>query len=230
MIKRTTYSLVVALLAFAVLTDASPASALPCGVVTAAGSCDSKATLLYCGDGQLVRVECPAGELCVTDDDRFDGAAGCVAASLAGCDAVDEAGACDTKDTLVFCEAREVKRRSCPDGTSCGWVEEEGWFDCISNHLSREEGFANGAGNNQPPTPVPDSSETVDNQEPELPGVSEGPVEDPTVATGGAPAAGDFEAAGTGCGLGRGAEGSALFLALAGLWLLAMRGRQRDES
>jgi len=223
MAKRMKYSLGLGLVVLAGLTFGSSVHATTCGEVRAAGSCEGNTTLLYCQNDVLVRVECPSGELCVLDDAHFQGAAGCVAASLAGCGDVNESGACDAKDTLVFCDAREVKKRTCPVGTSCGWVEEEGWFDCVSNHLSRDQPFAQTPEAEPPTEPGPDGIPT---EEPAQPATDSGAAQAPSVQAGGAPAAGEYQAAGSGCGAGSGGANVAILLALTVMTWRRLRGGQ----
>ena len=67
-----------------------PARAEDCGNVTAKGVCQDAKTLVYCDNGSLAVMRCPTGELCAYDEDRFNGAAGCIATRYAGCGAVPE--------------------------------------------------------------------------------------------------------------------------------------------
>lgn len=188
-----------------------PARAETCGNVTERGLCQDAKTLLFCKGGTLQSMRCPQGELCAHDD-RFGGAAGCIATRYTGCGAVTEAGLC-AGDTLLYCEQGRVEELVCPDGTTCGAVvgNEGTEFDCVVQ-----------TGTNVEPAPAPEPVEpgtddtNVDEGSPIDPAQTMGP----SVERGGAPAEEFGAAGGAGCaggGLG-GAGLGALWALVAMLW------------
>lgn len=180
----------------AVLGVSAPSRAETCGNMTERGACQDAKTLLFCKDGALQTLRCGVGEIC-SYDERFNGAAGCIATRYTGCGAVTELGLC-AGDTLLYCANNTVEELACPEGTACAaqatadGVE----YDCVTQGLGPTLP-------NVEPEPVEPGEDGTDIDEPspidttkEMPG--------PSVEQGGAPAE-DFAAAGAGCA---GAEGS----------------------
>jgi len=207
------------------LLSVTVAHATPCGEVTSAGLCHDSRTLVFCEKGRLEQLQCPEGEVC-TFDERFDGAAGCIATHAVGCGDVSEQGHCARDDLLLFCEQRAVVERRCPAGTQCTWVSDEGWYDCVPRGLEAMT----------PSEGEPDDG-VSDPEEPGEPDVDPPPPEEagsepvlPSVVPGGAPAAEGFEASGGGCGGGAAGGWSLLGLIALGLgrrWSLLARRAQR---
>jgi hypothetical protein len=193
------------------LLSSAPAQAgVPCGDITSDGLCRDSKTLVFCDDGTLETLTCPAGEVCTTDD-RFGGAAGCIATMMAGCGDVPEVGTCAGPETLVFCDNRAIVERRCPIGTRCSWVAAEGWYDCVVPDPNGAEG---------PETPAPETPEPppAEPTEPANPDSENGDAArmSPEVSGGGAPAAGEFIAGGSGCSGGVGAGWVLAFFGLLG--------------
>lgn len=107
----------------------SAAYAEPCGNVTATGICFDAKTVLFCDNGVLQTMACGAGETCDVSA-LFNGVAACVGTRYTGCGDVSETGQC-ADNTLLYCEGSRVKKRTCADGTTCAWVPEENWYDCV---------------------------------------------------------------------------------------------------
>ena len=200
------------------LLVAAPARAgVPCGEITSAGMCRDSKTLVFCDGGTLETLTCPSGEVC-THDERFGGAAGCIATMMAGCGDVPEAGTCAGPDTLVFCDNRAIVERRCPTGTRCTWVAGEGWYDCVVPDPNGSEGPETPG----PETPEPPPTEPTEPTEPATPDNDAGEAArmSPEVSGGGAPAAGEFIAGGSGC---TGGGALAPWLATIGLLMAGWR-------
>lgn len=192
---------------------APSARAEDCGNITAKGVCQDAKTLVYCEDGDLETVRCPTGEVCAVDEERFNGAAGCIATRYAGCGAVPEQGLC-AGSTLLYCANGRVEELECQAGTTCQPVNLDGAvdFDCVAS-----AGFVS-------PT-TPDAGESDDTEV--QPGEDDDGTDDPTpvepgddvplpsVQRGGAGPAADYGAGGdVGCLGGSGGAGGliAVFL------------------
>jgi len=175
----------------------APSRAETCGNVTAHGVCQDAKTLVFCKDGEIQTMRCNAGELCANDD-RFNGAAGCIATRYTGCGAVTELGLC-AGDTLLFCANNQVDEIVCPEGTTCGAeMTDEGLeYDCLAATLlpvvPPEE-----------PEPIEPGEDGTDVDEPS-PMETSSAAPSPSVEQGGAPAE-EFTAGGSGCS-GGGAQG-----------------------
>jgi hypothetical protein len=200
---------------------ASSVRAADCGNITAQGVCQDAKTLVFCEEGELEVIRCPTGELCVTEVDRFNGAAGCIATRYAGCGAVPEQGLC-AGSTLLYCANGRVEEFECPSGTRCQDVNYGDYIevDCVtasstSSSSADNNGTTDGTG--EEPVQPGDDSDGTDNPTPVE--TSDGaPL--PSVETGGAGPAADYDATGAGCDAGGGAS------ALALLVLMALRGRR----
>jgi len=208
------------------LGASSSARAEDCGNITAKGVCQDAKTLVYCEDGDLETVRCPTGEVCAVDEERFNGAAGCIATRYAGCGAVPEQGLC-AGSTLLYCANGRVEELECQAGTNCQPVNLDGVvdFDCVAS-----AGFVS-------PT-APDAGESDDTEV--QPGVDDDDIDDstpvepgddvplPSVQRGGAGPAADFGAGGdAGCHGGTGGAGG---LAAAFIALIAMLRRRTASS
>jgi len=196
MFQRATALPLLLLWSVAVATP-STASASECGGVTTWGACLDSKTLVWCEQGQLKTLSCPSGEVC-TDHERFGGGFGCIATQYTDCGAVTESGECVQDDrVLVFCEAQRVSIRLCDPDTTCAWVEEEGWYDCVPGAVATPRpGEPGEPGEPDEPVDPPDVEAPF-----EAPGG--GPV--PAVEKGGAGPAGTYVAGGgggTGCAAG----------------------------
>lgn len=202
----------------ALLVVAPPAHAEDCGNITAKGVCQDAKTLVYCEDGDLETVRCPAGEVCAVDAERFNGAAGCIATRYAGCGAVPEQGLC-AGSTLLYCANGRVEELECQAGTSCQPVSHDGAvdFDCVAS-----AGFVSpttpDAGESDDTEVEPgEDGDGIDDSTPVDPGDA---VPLPTVQRGGAGPAADFGAAGdVGCLGGPGGAGGLIAVGLAFLLL-----------
>lgn len=208
-----THRLLVSITLASALLASAPSRAESCGNVTERGMCQDAKTLVFCKDGALQSLRCGTGELC-SHDDRFHGAAGCIATRYTGCGAVPELGLC-AGNTLLYCANNQVEELTCPEGTACAAQvpqdsEEDGVeYDCVIQAIA-------------PPTPT--------EPEPVEPGqdgtdVEEGSPMDtekatpgPSVEQGGAPAE-EFDASG-GAGCSGGGHGLWALLSL-----LALRRR-----
>lgn len=111
---------------------ARPALAADCGNVTAKGVCQDAKTLVFCEEGELEVMRCQGGEVCAYDEERFNGAAGCIATRYAGCGAVPEQGLC-AGSTLLYCANGTIEELECPTGTTCEAVtiDRVTDFDCV---------------------------------------------------------------------------------------------------
>ncbi len=197
------------------LSASAPASARAeaCGRVTEAGLCEDAKTLVFCEDDALVRVECPADELCVIGDERFAGVAACVATALAECEDFSEEGTCAGTRSLVYCDERGAHEERCAEGSTCAWVDEEDWFACVPDSDARPEPVPEQPG---PAEPLPESPGT------EPPGDTATDAT-PAVTQGGAPPAEEFMAGGSGCGGGASTGLPAFLAAFAGVIAAAAR-------
>jgi hypothetical protein len=187
-------------LLFVSLSDVA-ARAVDCGNVTAKGVCQDAKTLVFCESGELEVIRCPSGELCVVDDARFSGAAGCIATRFAGCGAVPEHGLC-AGSTLLYCANGRAEELECPAGTRCQSVTygDAIGSDCVSTSgLSATSETTSGQDDNGT---RPDPSEPIDDEdevdEP-TPVQSDGRAPLPSVERGGASAAAAYADPGEGC-------------------------------
>ena len=211
-------ALLFTLFALTALATSPTALAEDCGNVTEKGVCQDAKTLVYCDRGTLVTMRCPTGELCAYDEDRFNGAAGCIATRYAGCGAVPEQGLC-AGSTLLYCANARIEELECPAGTTC--QEDGDDADCLSAPAPGTQpesgaGDDNGSGEETPFEPGSDTDD-IDNPTPVQPS-TDAPL--PTVQKGGAGPASDYEASGSTC-----QGGSASWLAALGLLLLFPRAR-----
>ncbi len=197
------------------LSASAPASARAdvCGRVTEAGLCEDAKTLVFCEEDALVRVECPADELCVVGDERFAGVAACVATALASCDDLSEAGTCAGTRSLVYCDERGAHEERCEDGSTCRWVDDENWFACVPESGARPEPVPEDPGPAEPPPESP-GTQTPNDTAAEA---------SPAVSRGGAPPAEEFMAGGSGC---TGGASTGLVAMMAGA-LVALLSRSR---
>lgn len=180
----------------ALLLFAAPARAEVCGNVTEHGLCQDAKTLVFCHEGELETMRCAAGELCANDD-RFGGAAGCIATRYMGCGAVTEQGLC-AGDTLLFCANERIEELVCPEGTRCGAVTTEDGLehDCLVATVAPVVP--------EDPAPVEpgEDGEHMDEPEPVDDDQKQGVASDalPSVEQGGAGPASDYGAeGGAGC-------------------------------
>ncbi len=141
-----------------VLLTATPASAKLCGAkVTAQGYCESALRVIWCEHGEEKTLDCKLGSVCAWSDAlrAFD----CVDAS---CGDVPVTGRCAAELMVVkWCDAGTVRSLKCAIGTSCGWSEKTGAFDCLPAGPAPDTGNAAGdatqSGSDVAPTAVPDS-------------------------------------------------------------------------
>lgn len=161
-----------------------------CGNITENGICQDAKTLVFCDGGELETMRCPAGELC-THNDRFGGAAGCLATRYAGCGLVPEEGLC-AGQTLLYCANNKVQELECPAGTTCQSVLVDGVIDndCVATAA---------ISGNDTEVPVEPGQDGDEIDEPTPVETTEGaPL--PSVQKGGAGAASDYAAGGGGGG------------------------------
>ena len=229
----------------------SAARAEPCGNVTVTGMCFDSKTVLFCDGGELQTMTCAAGEICDLNT-LFDGAAACVGTRYAGCGDVSENGQC-VGNTLLYCEGTRVKERTCADGTTCAWVPEENWYDCVgvpsastpaTPDTSGERRTADAtsesdAGGSNPSFAADTASEdttppAADDTQSAATEADSGPSIDeesngsgPTVQKGGAAQASQYAVSGAGCGVG-GAPATGILVALLGLVGLVREGSARS--
>lgn len=184
------------------LSSSPSARAADCGNVTHRGLCQDAKTLVFCESGELETIRCPSGELCVVGDERFDGAAGCIATRYAGCGAVPEEGLC-AGSTLLYCANGRIEETECPSDTRCQSVSygDDIGFDCVSTSGLSATGEATGGGANDdgedvdvPPSPIDDDE--IDDPTPVQ---NDGRAPLPSVERGGAGPAAAYTAAGDGC-------------------------------
>ncbi len=196
--SHVTHRLPVFFLFASTLLAAAPSRADSCGNVTERGVCQDAKTLVFCDNGELATMRCGAGELC-SHDERFDGAAGCIATRYTGCGSVTELGEC-AGDTLLFCANNQVDEFVCPEGTTCGAVSTDDGveYDCVS-HTTTEP--------TEEPEPVTPGEDGTDVDEPSPVEIAGTPG--PSIEQGGAPAD-EFDASG-----GAGCAGAGV-----GLWAL----------
>ena len=222
----------------------SAAHAEPCGNVTATGMCLDSKTVVFCDHGSLTSMACADGEICDLNA-AFDGAAACVGTRYAGCGDVSESGQC-VGNTLLYCESSRVKERVCAAGTTCAWIADEKWFDCVGDPAARapendtqgadsdagtayadtapRDDDASGGDTSAADDTAPTASDTASfatNAADSGPSTEDEAVNTtPTVQKGGAKSASDYVATGSGCGAGA----ASLDVGLA-LGLLALVGR-----
>jgi hypothetical protein len=166
------------------------ARAEACGEVTAHGLCRDPKTVIFCHDGELETMRCPEGEFCGTDE-RFGGAASCIAGRLMGCGTVTEVGRC-VDDTLLYCADGQLEELTCIEGSRCAQVNTDAGiaYDCVA--ASRPE-----------PEPVAPGQDPEDVDEPEpietaMDGTNaSSPI--PAVEQGGAGPAATYHAGGGAC-------------------------------
>jgi hypothetical protein len=210
-----TYRILLSFSCASTLLVSAPSRAESCGNVTERGTCQDAKTLVFCDDGELATMRCGAGELC-SHDERFHGAAGCIATRYTGCGAVTELGLC-AGDTLLYCSNNTVEELVCPDGTACGAVSTDDGveYDCVSLASTNEP--------TEDPKPVEPGEDGTDVDEPSPVEVQGTPG--PSIEQGGAPAE-EFDASG---GAGCNGAGSGLWalVALLGLKRVSARGGAR---
>lgn len=207
------------LVLFIATASSAPSRAETCGNVTARGVCQDAKTLVYCKNGTLETMRCAPGELCANDD-RFNGAAGCIATLYTGCGTVSELGLC-AGDTLLYCANNRVEETICPQGTTCGpQMTEDGLeYDCLVTTPPRVDPPGTEPDTSEPAEPVEDDTE-LDEPSPIKTAES---LTGPTVEQGGAPPDELDAGGGAAC---QGAGPASLFPAL--LTLLAVTaGRRR---
>lgn len=189
--------------ALLLLTSSLPltARAEDCGNVTAEGVCQDAKTLVYCDRGVLQVMRCPTGELCANDQERFNGAAGCIATRYAGCGAVPEQGLC-AGQTLLYCANGRIEELECPAGTRCQAVDGED-YDCVASPGDADATDAGGSAGSEDDTDAEDTpvepgqdADAVDETTP-VASTNNAPL--PTVQKGGAGPASDYDASGTTC-------------------------------
>jgi len=216
-----THRLLVSITFASALLLSAPSRAESCGNVTERGFCQDAKTLVFCKDGALQSLRCGAGELC-SHDDRFHGAAGCIATRYTGCGAVTELGLC-AGNTLLYCANDQVEELACPDGTVCAaqvaqggndTEDEEGAveYDCVIQAIAPTSPSE--------PEPVEPGQDGTDVEE-GSPMDNESATPGPSVEQGGAPAEEFGASGGAGCSSG----GHGLLAAL--LPLLALVSRRR---
>lgn len=179
------------------LSSAPAARATDCGNVTELGLCQDAKTLVFCEEGELEVVRCQSGEVC-SFDERFDGAAACIATRYAGCGAVPEQGLC-AGSTLLYCANARVEERECAAGTHCQAVDIRGeqHFDCVA-----VSGVATEPADDEE-TPV-EPGDDVDGVEDSTPVDPDGETPLPSVQKGGAGPASSYSAGGGSCAGGAG--------------------------
>jgi len=216
------------LLALALVAVHLDARADECGNIGPAGFCRDSKTLVWCADGHLLEMVCPADEVCVADARFGPGGSGCLATQYTDCGQVTQAGQCAGGDrAVVWCDANRVKAHTCDAGTACAWVADEGWFDCVPTRTN-PTGQSGGPDDNTTST----NTDTGDVVEPPHDAYSEtpdaaggGPL--PAIEKGGASGTGTIVSGGAGC---TGAEAPATgALALALVALLALLARRRER-
>ncbi len=221
----------------------SAAHAEPCGNVTATGMCLDSKTVLFCEGGELQTMTCASGESCDLNA-VFDGVAACVGTRYAGCGDVSESGQC-AGNTVVYCEGTRVKERTCLDGTTCAWVPEEEWYDCIGvpsaatptdaeRRTADATSESDSAGSNPSfaaDTASDDTSAPADDTQSGATDADSGPSIDeesngsgPAVQKGGAGQASQYVVSGAGCGAG-GAPQMGILAAVLALVGLGVRRR-----
>lgn len=134
-------SLCAATAVLALLCLANPASAAQCGESEDVGICLDDSTFQWCEDGEIKTANCPAGQICVTDNPWYDGA-GCVATDKTDCEDIPSQGECTTANSVVWCDAGTPRVHECDADSVCGWDEDTGWYDCLPT------------GNAAPPAPT----------------------------------------------------------------------------
>lgn len=212
-----THRLLVSITFASALLASAPSRAESCGNVTERGMCQDAKTLVFCKDGTLQSLRCGQGELC-SHDDRFQGAAGCIATRYTGCGAVPELGLC-AGNTLLYCANNQVEELACPEGTACGVqvsqasedAEAGVEYDCVIQSVAPTTPTE--------PEPVEPGQDGTDVEE-GSPMDTEKATPGPSVERGGAPAD-EFDASG-GAGCAGGAPG---LWALVSLALIALRRR-----
>lgn len=195
-----------ALFLIGVLSSAPAARATDCGNVTELGLCQDAKTLVFCEAGELEVIRCQSGELC-SFDERFEGAAACIATRYTGCGAVTEQGLC-AGSTLLYCANGRVEERECAAGTHCQATDISGeqHFDCVAvNGVATEP-------DDDEDTPV-EPGEDTDGVENGTPVDSDGDAPKPSVQKGGAGPASSYTAGGGSCS--GGDVGSLSLIALA---------------
>jgi hypothetical protein len=209
-----THRLLVSITFASALLVSAPSRAETCGNVTERGMCQDAKTLVFCKDGTLQSLRCGAGELC-SHDDRFHGAAGCIATRYTGCGAVPELGLC-AGNTLLYCANNQVEELACPEGTLCAAQapqngEDGVEYDCVIQSIAPTTPTE--------PEPVEPGQDGTDVDE-GSPMETQQATPGPSVEQGGAPAE-EFDASG-GAGCSGGAHG---LWALLSLGLLRLRRR-----
>jgi len=193
-----------------------PAHAEDCGNVTNKGVCQDAKTLVFCEEGELEVIRCQVGELCTPDEERFSGAAGCIATRYAGCGAVPEQGLC-AGSTLLYCANGRVEELECPGGTRCQAVPTDDGsadFDCVV--VSAIPGDDKGTEPVETPVLPGEDSDGIDDPTP-VESNEGAPL--PSVQKGGAGPAEDYQAGGGSCQGGT----TSVFALLAGLAYLVRR-------
>jgi hypothetical protein len=109
--------------------------AAPCGEITYYGECDGD-TLRYCADDTtLIQIDCMAeyGVGCGLEDDVIGyNCGGGGGESSGGCGDVSYLGTCDG-DVAVWCSEEEIAQYDCSvQGKTCGYVDDEVGYWCVS--------------------------------------------------------------------------------------------------
>ncbi len=221
-------ALVIALGAFAAPSAAQATSTCP--DVPNDGACIDSATFAWCVNGEVRQLTCSDGEVCVAHA-NYDGGQGCIATQLTDCGDVSVAGRC-TEDAreVEWCQRGDVKVRECDPGTTCAWVSDEGWYDCVGDgelttNTPKEADPDDVTEPGTEPTPAP--SDMAGAPAEALERNDNAPL--PDVGQGGAGASSDFLAGGGGADCsGGGGDGPLVWLALLGVVSLARTRRLSD--